>query len=70
MSASDAVNPAIITITPYSTNNPPMIRRMSNNRAAVADLVSSSVISLWRSLSRLCSDMLSQSSRGQNENGM
>lgn len=47
MSASDAVMPAIVTMTPYTTNRPPMRRRMSKRRAAVADLVCSAETSSW-----------------------
>src|SRR5690606_3019613 len=51
MSSSVAVMPAIVTMIPYRTNRPPMMRRMSKRRAAVVDWASSSVISRCRSRS-------------------
>lgn len=77
IAAWESVRPVMVTMTPYSTNRPPMMRRRSKMRAAVADLPSSSVTSRWTSCSVApCSGrgdssvMVSSSSRDQNENGM
>lgn len=58
-SASDGLIPAMVTMTPYTTKRPPMIVRMSNSRAAVADFRSRSETSLCRS------DMVSYSDQNE-----